>query len=452
MLAAPPGRAREAIMLTQENNELLTRVGRGTPTGELFRQFWLPILFSWEIEADGAPERVRLLGEDLIAFRDTDGCVGLIEERCPHRGASLFFGRNEERGLTCMYHGWKYDVTGQCVEMPNEPAASSFKHKVRQPAYPCVEKGGVVWTYMGPLEEPPPLPELEWLALPQEHIVGSKRVQYTNWLQAIEGEIDQSHVSFTHSRLRAGEGPRNSTRFVNEVRAFDRHPRFEIVETEYGVCIGSGRHTPDGEEYWRVSQFMMPSHIMTGPYGEDPIRNWRFWVPIDDTNVFVIGLSFHPMHAIEGAERERLATRSGVWTISPDMRQPRPGSAFAQWHPKPTLENNFFIDRDVQKHESYSGIAEFWAQDSAPQQTMGVIYDRTREHLGTSDLGIINMRRRLTRSVEALQQGGETPPEVLNPQWYQVRSDALLIPAGESWLKATAERRKVDHAVNPASV
>ena len=224
-----------------------------------------------------------------------------------------------------------------------------------------------------------------------------------------------------------------------------------MLDTDYGVCIGSGRKAPEDREYWRVTQFLLPSHVMTGPYGEDPVRNWRAWVPIDDTNVFVIGLNFHPLRPLDGAQRERYRTRAGVWTMSPDMREPRPGAAFSRWHPKPSLENNFFIDRELQRNASFSGIPEFWAQDSAPQLSMGPIYDRTGEHLGTSDLGIINVRKRLTRSVLALREGGTPPPEALHPGWYAVRSDAVLIPAGTSWTEATEERR-VDPALNPSCV
>ena len=164
-------------MLSREDNELLCRVGPGTPTGSLLRQYWLPFLFDWELETDREPQRVRLLGEDLIAFRDSLGRIGLLGDHCAHRGASLFFARNEDCGLCCVYHGWKYDVSGRCVDMPNEPAESSFKEKVRQIAYPCVERGGVVWAYLGPQDPPPPLPHFEWMDVPEERRSASKRVQ-----------------------------------------------------------------------------------------------------------------------------------------------------------------------------------------------------------------------------------------------------------------------------------
>src|SRR5204862_2638005 len=186
-------------MLTAERNELLTRVGRGTPVGELFRRYWLPALLAEELSGpDCAPVRVKLLGECLVAFRDSSGRLGLIEEFCAHRGVSLWFGRNEENGIRCPYHGWKYDVTGQCVDLPSEPEESGMRQGIKLKSYPCVELGGVVWAYMGPPEKKPPLPNFEWVHLPASHRVTTKRWQESNYLQAIEGGIDSSHVSFLH--------------------------------------------------------------------------------------------------------------------------------------------------------------------------------------------------------------------------------------------------------------
>jgi phthalate 4,5-dioxygenase oxygenase subunit len=439
-------------MLSPADNELITRVGRGTPMGALLRRYWLPVLFSWEVEADGAPERVRLLGEDLLAFRDTRGRVGLIAERCPHRRASLYFGRNEEAGLRCIYHGWKLDVGGQCIDMPSEPPESNFKEKVRVPAYPVVERCGVIWAYLGPRGVPPPLPGLEWLGLPESHAVFSKRVQYSNWVQGLEGDIDQSHVSFVHSRLNIndGSGRPGGSSLVDLIRKLDTHPKFEVLDTAYGTLIGAGRDAPEGMKYWRITQHLMPFHTITGPYGEDPLRNWRAWVPIDDENVFVIGCSFHPRRPLTEQERENASNRGGVWTISPEMRAPRTSAPYGRWRPLGSLENDFFQDRELQKKETYSGIREFWAQDAAPQLSMGTVVDRSEEHLGTSDLAIIAVRKRLLREARALAEDGEEPAEVDTPEAYNIRSDAILIPADASWIEATEERRKVIAGVNPA--
>ncbi len=436
-------------MLTVEANDLVTKVTGDAPMGMYFREFWLPFLFSNELEVDGPPERIRLLGEDLIAFRNSEGKVGLIGEHCPHRYASLFYGRNEEGGMACVYHGWKFSPDGTCLDMPSEPEASNFRDKVKQPAYPCEERGGVVWAYMGDQKVLPALPDLEWMDLPADQIVASKRIQYTNWLQGLEGEIDQSHLSFTHRRLKYGEGLNFSGTLVNQIRQSDKHPVFETINTEAGVCIGSGRKAPDGQKYWRISQWLTPSHIMTGPYGPNPMRNWRMWVPVDDVTVLIMGCHFHPNRAIEGSEREKLVTNGQVWNISPHLRLHKQGEAFAKWHPKPGLENDFFIDRQIQKTESYSGIEEFWAQDAAPQISMGPITPRNLEHLGTSDLGIIAMRKRLLSELKAFEQNKTAPPQVNHPEWYRVRSDAAILASEEPWYKATAERRVAYANSNP---
>src|SRR5574341_1332070 len=241
-------------MLTREDNNVLTGVGPGTPAGELLREYWLPAFLPREVEADGVPLRVRLLGEDLIAFRASDGQIGIVAENCPHRGASMFFGRNEEHGLRCVYHGWKFDASGACVDMPNEPPESNFKHKVRIGAYPCIEKNGVVWVYMGPREDPPPLPALPWLTLPEDQRYLSMRVQDCNWAQAVEGGIDSSHISFLHSALdESGQrvsrvGPRAGRALLPAFTTSDSAPRFEVLDTPYGVLIGA-RRDAGAEQY-----------------------------------------------------------------------------------------------------------------------------------------------------------------------------------------------------------
>ena len=290
------------------------------------------------------------------------------------------------------------------------------------------------------------MPWLEWLDLPEDHIVASKRVQYSNWVQGMEGDLDQSHVSFVHSRLHLD--PLSPRAGVDAIRHYDTHPRFQVVETDYGVCIGSGRQAPGGERYWRISQHLMPFHTMTGPYGDNPTRNWRAWVPIDDHNVFVIGVTFHPTKPFPGHKREEMLSRANVWNISPENRAPVSSAPFGRWRPALSLENDFHQDREMQKNETFSGIAEFWAQDAAPQLSMGRIFDRTREHLGTSDLGIISMRRRLIRAARTFAESGETPYEVMTPEVYAIRSDAVLIPTEESWFDQTTDRRKVT-AGNP---
>jgi phenylpropionate dioxygenase-like ring-hydroxylating dioxygenase large terminal subunit len=435
-------------MLSAADNELITRVGRGTPMGDLLRLYWIPFLFSWEVETDASPERVRLLGEDLVAFRDSTGRVGLVQNHCPHRGASLFFGRNEESGLRCVYHGWKFDASGACVDMPNEPAESDFRTRVRATTYPTAERAGVVWAYLGPASPPPPLPGLEWLDLPETQLVGSKRLQDSNWVQAMEGDIDQSHLSFTHSSLSPDQDVSDDPR-IARIRQLDKHPRFEVVRTRYGTCIGAGRQAPEGQRYWRITQHLMPFHTMTGPYGPDPLRNWRAWVPIDDTSCVVIGVKFHPRRPLTQVERTQIRTPAWTWTISPHYRAPATTRPFGRWRSTLTLANDFGLDRGMQRARNFSGIVETWAQDAAPQVSMGPIFDRTTERLGSSDLAIIAVRRRLQDAARALRDSGASPGEIADPACYAVRSDALLLPAEQSWFDASTERRRALAGVNP---
>jgi phthalate 4,5-dioxygenase len=448
-------------MLSRENNEMLTRVGPGTPMGDVLRQYWHPFLYPNELEPDGPPLRIRLLGEDLIAFRTSSGDVGLIQNNCPHRGASMFFGRNEEEGLRCVYHGWKFNVAGDCVDMPNEPPESNFRHKVHVTSYPCLERGGMIWTYMGPENPTPPIPALEFLDVNDDQRFYWKRVQTCNWVQAMEGDIDQSHNSFLHTWLDSAIDTTGRSR-ITQIRARDKSPHFEVVETNYGVCVAARRNAEDDTYYIRLTQFLMPYHTMTGPYGENPMRTWRGWVPIDDENTLVHGVNFHPLRPLRENERggnnlrapgpNGYRVRGNVFYVEPEDRAPTTSQPFGAWYPLDSLENNLRIDRHIQKTLTFSGIPVFWAQDGGTQLTMGKIYDRTKEHLGTTDLGIIGTRRKLLSAAKALRERGETPPGVRNPEWYQVRAAAIEIKRDQNWFEASEENRKVIPGVNQAGV
>src|SRR5262245_80190 len=227
-------------MLSREDNELLCRVGRGTEMGDLLRQYWLPFLPSMELpERDGPPKKVRLLGEDLVAFRDTRGDVGLMAANCPHRGVSLFFGRNEECGIRCVYHGWKFDVDGNCVDMPNEPPEFNFKDKVKARAYPVVERGGLIWTYMGPRKTPPPMPDLEANMMPGAHVDILVNMQDSNWLQVMEGSMDDGHAGFLHDGSMRWEDRTPGTFQYYDLK--DRTPRSYVIDTPGGVTYGARR-------------------------------------------------------------------------------------------------------------------------------------------------------------------------------------------------------------------
>src|SRR5687767_8646070 len=267
-------------MLSAQDNDYMCRVGPGTPMGNFIRQYWIPALMPIELPSpDCPPVRLRLLGENLIAFRVTSGEVGIIQNACPHRGASMFFGRNEEEGLRCVYHGWKFDVTGQCVDMPSEPPESVFKTKVKAVAYPCIERNGVIWTYMGPRETPPPLPHIEANMVGEGYRI-SKQMRDCNYMQALEGDIDTVHAAFLH---RGSSKPEEAG--VGSLQYYElltREPKFSVMDTDYGTTYGAYRPATDETYYWRIASFMFPFYtlIPTGVLGEE-VR-CRPWVPIDD--------------------------------------------------------------------------------------------------------------------------------------------------------------------------
>src|SRR5438309_10961218 len=275
-------------MLKQEENELITRVGPGTPMGSLMREYWVPAMLSSELPSpDSAPVRVLLLGEQLIGFRDSNGNVGLLHNNCPHRGASLFFGRNEEAGIRCVYHGWKFDAQGNCIDMPNEPAESDFKHKVKATTYPTVEKAGVVWAYFGPAEKRPPLPDLEWMRAPAGHMWVSKTYEECNYLQSMEGGLDTSHSSFLHRDL-------DPSGLANP-RVRSTAPRLEVLNTDYGYMYASIRHLPeDKQNFVRVYHYVMPFYQLRAGGAPNTVGNTdgHMWVPIDDTHCWAWNFHF----------------------------------------------------------------------------------------------------------------------------------------------------------------
>ncbi len=296
-------------MTTREQNDFLAQTGPGTPMGRLMRRYWIPALLSSEIaEPDCPPVRVRLLGERLIAFRDSAGRVGVIDEFCAHRGVSLWFGRNEESGLRCPYHGWKYDVTGQCIEVPSEPVESGFCKKIKLAAYDCVERGDVIWVYMGPPERKPPLPKFEWATVPATHRFVTKRTQECNWLQALEGGIDSVHVSFLH-RHDLRSDPLHVSKGAEFTRETDA--RFEVIETKGGMVIGVRRPAAAHQFYWRITQWVMPFHTMIPPYGDNALNGHAF-VPLDGENCLVWCFTHHPTRPLSAQELDTMRNGGGI--------------------------------------------------------------------------------------------------------------------------------------------
>jgi phthalate 4,5-dioxygenase oxygenase subunit len=428
-------------MLKTEVNELLTQTGPGTPSGDLFRQYWLPALLAEELpENDAPPVRVKILSERLIAFRDTEGRYGLVDEFCAHRGVSLWFGRVEECGLRCAYHGWKYDVTGQCVEVPSEPENSNFSRKVKLTSYPLVKIGDILWTYMGDPETRPEPPAFEFARVPPEQTYTSKRWQESNWLQALEGGIDSSHVAWLHSGGLKSDPLFKDTK-GNVYTMTDRRPFFEVAEAEGGLFIGARRNAEDGMYYWRITPWVMPSFTMVPPRGDHPVHG-HFWVPIDDENCWVYTFDYHPTRALTDDERQAMKDGHGVHSRN------IPGT----YRPQENKDNDYLMDREAQKRgETFSGVRGIAQQDASLQESMGPIVDRAKERLVSSDTGIIKARQKLRKAVEALREEGLTPPGV-DPAHHRVRSAAIVLPQEESFIDSSRDALAAREGVTHTSV
>ncbi len=415
-------------MIRREVNELLTQTGPGTPMGELFRQYWIPALHAEELdENDGPPVRVKLLSERLIAFRDSEGRYGLMDEFCAHRGVSLWFGRNEEAGLRCVYHGWKYDVTGQCVEVPSEPENGSFCANVKLRSYPLVKVGDLLWTHMGDPAKRPDLPEYEFSQVPSEQTFTSKRWQECNWLQALEGGIDSSHVSFLHSGA-LNTDPLFKGSKGNQYNLGDLKPFFEVADVDGGLLVGARRNAEDGQYYWRITPFVLPAFTMVPPRGDHPVHG-HFWVPIDDENCWVYSFDYHPVRSLTDAERSAMQQGQGVHSRN------IPGT----YRPEANKDNDYLMDREAQKRgETYSGVEGIAIQDSSLQESMGPIVDRSKERLVPADSGIIKARQKLRKAAIALRDEGRTPPGV-DPAHHRVRSAAVVLPKEEGFLDSVRD-------------
>jgi phthalate 4,5-dioxygenase oxygenase subunit len=425
-------------MLSQEENELLTRTGVDAPMGQLARRYWLPALLSEELpEPDGAPMRVKLLGEPLVAFRRTDGWVGLVGEFCPHRGASLVLARNEENALRCIYHGWQIGCDGAVLDTPTEKPASNFKDRLHQTAYPTREAGGMVWTYMGPPELEPPFPQFPWNTAPASHVYSVKVLQESNFVQGIEGGLDPIHVQFLHRQL---DGSGLKQRNIALGGARDMPPDQFTLDTPYGFDSAAIRgHADPTRRYVRVTPFMMPWWtIVPFPVPEVGIGRGTIahaWVPLDDEHCWVYYIHFDPYAPVD---RELLNAMFG-WS-----------SLLAPGFVKRANASNLYLqDREMMRTKNYSGIANAVLQDLAINETQGPVYDRRTEHLGTSDVAIITLRRRMLQAVRSFMDGGD--PMGLSTDYAAVRGVALSMPADIPWEHADAEfDRQVEARLAPA--
>ena len=430
--ASFPWKKGEAEMLSREDNETLTRVGPGTPMGEVLRRYWIPFLLPEELpEPDCAPLRVRLLCEDLIAFRDTNGRLGLLDRYCPHRRVDLFFGRNEECGLRCVYHGWKFDVDGNLMDMPAEPADSPLRNEIKIKSYPIMEWGGVIWAYMGDKANMPPKPpELEWGLVPPKHRYIKKRLQENNFVQGVEGGIDSSHVGILHSLLdpnSAGKPFRERQRAINPKTTYmatDTAPKFFVRPTDYGLRIGARRIASEDSYYWRITQFLAPFYTMIARSGDEPVAG-HAWVPIDDHNCWTFTMYWNPSRPLTGPEEFDAA---GVNVPVKDD---------GSYQPINNRSNNYGIRRDVQKLYSSTGIEGIGLQDSAIQETMGPVVDRSKEILASGDAAIVAYRKLMLNQAKQLKENGELlQPQ--HPEWYRVRSAGVVLPKDQDFEEGAA--------------
>jgi len=385
-------------MLTHEENMLLCQVEGDAPMGRLMRRHWQPVCLIEEVaEPDGAPVKARLFGEDLVVFRDTKGRVGVMDEYCPHRRASLVLGRNEECGLRCLYHGWKMDVEGNVLEMVSEPAASGLAQKVKHKAYPVQEWGGLVWAYMGPRETLAPFEPPAWAPTADTQVTIAKAIIDCNWAQILEGAIDSAHSSSLHSSdmvpARVDGAKATDTSWLRP--STDKAPRLQVERAPYGFRYAAIRRPIANaavNDYVRSTVFVAPATTLIPPNNLYNVANIN--VPLDDTHTAFYFIAWgHPSQTPDTATWRRFLGQ----TVGVDLD--------ATYRPLRNRDNRFWQDRAAMKAGNFTGITGFPNQDIAMWITMGPIADRSRDRLGASDLAIVEFRRQMLDAVRAFARG-----------------------------------------------
>jgi phthalate 4,5-dioxygenase oxygenase subunit len=433
-------------MLTREENELLCRVEGDAPMGQLMRRHWVPACLSEEVpEPDGAPVPVRLFGEDLVVWRASDGRIGLMDRYCPHRRASLVFGRNEERGLRCLYHGWKVDVEGNVVEMPSEPPESCMAQKIKHKSYPTHEHGGFVWAYMGPADTMPPFTPPPYASTANGKVSIAKIIVDCNWAQILEGAIDSAHSSSLHSSdITPSKGNRTQTTASLMLRpTTDKSPRIQVQPTDYGMKYAAIRRPIQNaavQDYVRVTLFVAPFTVMIPPNAVYGLANVN--VPIDDTHTAFYFIAWND-DANGGIDREQWRKFVGAQVgidLDPGYRKLR------------NLGNHYLQDRQAMKNGSFTGIRGIPNQDIAMWETMGPIADRTGERLGASDQAIVEFRRVMVAAANRFRNGepaiGSAPQ--LRESQAALRSFEGMLPKGADWRHLETLQAQAEHAKAPA--
>jgi phenylpropionate dioxygenase-like ring-hydroxylating dioxygenase large terminal subunit len=434
-------------MTTAAEGMELTRVGPGTVMGDLMRCYWIPAAMSSELVRDGAPVRLMLLGEKLIAFRDSDGRVGVMDHRCPHRCASLFLGRNEEGGIRCIYHGWKFDVAGNCLDMPSLPPPG-FKQKVKAKAYKAVERAGIVWVYMGTRAEAPPMPAFEILDMPEDEIKVGFIQRDCNYLQAIEGEIDTSHFGFLHAGHVDPNDLSENEPVLNTV--INRAPEYHMAEVPWGTQYAGYREAKPGQTYYRVGNFLFPfwTQAPNGEFGSH--MHARGWVPLDDEHTMYVFIWWK--RGVSAMSLPQPAFKDGTpigGTGRGNKMLPNTTDWLGRWRMAANASNDWGMDRAAQQsNQIYSGIDGIHLQDQAITESMGGIVDHTLEHLAPSDQMITRTRRRLLIAARALREKGTSPPGAEEPEVYRgARSGYFVSDDKSPWQEVYA--KTLASAVHP---
>ncbi|MDX2157306.1 MAG: Rieske 2Fe-2S domain-containing protein [Hyphomicrobiaceae bacterium] len=426
----------------------LTECGPGTPMGNLMRHYWIPALKSSELVADGDPIRLMLLGEKLVAFRDSQGRVGVMDHKCPHRCASLFLGRNEAGGIRCVYHGWKFDVTGQCVDMPSVAPHQDFKQKVRARAFPVREKAGVVWVYMGTRAMPPALPQFEILDMPEGEINVAFVQRNCNYLQALEGEIDTSHFGFLHAGHVDVDDVSEDEPLRNTI--VNRAPEYHVADTPWGTQYGGYRSVGPGETYWRFANFLFPFWTQA-PNGEfQSHMHARAWVPLDDHHTMFVFIWWKKAKAANSMPTPLLKDGTPIGGAGRANRLlPNTTDWLGRWRMADTEANDWGIDREAQRsNRIYTGIEGIHLQDQAITESMGPVTDFAFEHLAPSDQMITRTRRRLLMATRALRDKATPPPGADDASVYRgARSGYLTTCDQGAWEEVYAAELKA--AVRP---
>lgn len=404
-------------MLSHEDNELLCRIGPGAPMGEMMRRFWMPAVLTNELEPDGKPVRIRLMGEDLVCFMDSNGEVGLLDEHCPHRGSSLALGVNEECGLRCLFHGWKFDVNGQCLDTPAEPENSKLAKAMKVKAYPVRIAGGMVWTYMGPKELEPAFPHFPWFDVPEGHCEAFRVIYECNYSQALEGAVDSSHAGILHRSVPWSQ----EARWPHEK---DLRPKLEVEFTRYGLRYCAVRNADESTKNGRMTQVPLPFYTFIppdGPKAPEFRRNRRLinaFVPRDDYSTWHIQFFYD-----EGLKIDR------------QHRLEESGVQFDEHFFKTNGESVWYNqDRELMKHGEMSGIVGVALEDHAVSETMGKIADRTKEHLGRSDMAVVAFRRMMLKALRRFQETGEIPEaDQSRFDWSQITAETFFFDPEQKW-------------------